>query len=82
MKGNKASISHLMFADDLILFGEAHIDTISSIKEILQDFSSESSLLVNPKKAPSASLEMLLMKLRKSYLNSFPFLSLIALDLT
>lgn len=31
-------ISHLFFADDLVLFSEASIDQISLINDILEDF--------------------------------------------
>ncbi|CAO2821233.1 unnamed protein product [Amaranthus hypochondriacus] len=41
---------HLMFADDLLFFGEAYMETISTIKEILYDFSLESRLSANPQK--------------------------------
>ncbi|CAO2842007.1 unnamed protein product [Amaranthus hypochondriacus] len=50
LKGNKASISHLMFADDLLLFGVPNIDTLLSFKDVLQEFSSESGLSANPQK--------------------------------
>ena len=48
LKGNKASISHLMFTDDLLLFGVADINTILFVKEVFQEFSSESGLSANP----------------------------------
>lgn len=50
LKGNKVSISHLMFADDLLLFGVADTGTISVVKDVLLDFSSKSRLVANPDK--------------------------------
>ena len=62
LKGNKASITHLMFVDDLILFGEANIETILAVKAVLHDFSMKFGLFFNLEKCTHASLGMHLVR--------------------
>ena len=43
----RLNITHLMFADDLILFGKAHVPTIHIITEALDKFSQSTGLEAN-----------------------------------
>lgn len=45
------STSHIVFANDLLLFAEANCKSMKSIAEILLSFSDYSSLMVNPTKS-------------------------------
>lgn len=48
------SVSHLMYADDILLFSEADPKSLLSIKEILAQFSAFSNLEVNAQKSSIA----------------------------
>lgn len=44
------SISHLMYADDILIFSKANPKSLSSIKKILKEFTQFSGLEVNTQK--------------------------------
>ena len=50
-KCNKLKISHLAFADDLMLFSIGDIPSIRIIMDCLKDFEGKSGLQVNPLKS-------------------------------
>jgi hypothetical protein len=43
-------ISHLLFADDSLLFFKAHEDQAAKVKEVLELFASSTGQLINPSK--------------------------------
>jgi hypothetical protein len=43
-------VSHLLFADDSLLFFKAHVDQANRVKEVLQAYASSTGQLVNPGK--------------------------------
>ncbi|XP_020254858.1 uncharacterized protein LOC109831820 [Asparagus officinalis] len=49
-KCSKLNITHIFFADDLLLFGKANIYSIAKLYDCLQEFSQVSGLEVNPNK--------------------------------
>jgi hypothetical protein len=51
-------ISHLMFADDLLIFGQATTETMTAVREALDKFSDMSGHKVNNDKSAIFSLEM------------------------
>ncbi|XP_062167062.1 uncharacterized protein LOC133873362 [Alnus glutinosa] len=50
-KCHDLNLTHLCFADDLLIFSAANLSSISSIKDILGEFESLSGLKVNPAKS-------------------------------
>lgn len=48
---NRSPVSHLFFADDVLLFGEASIQQAQVMQDILQDFCGESGQRVNQAKS-------------------------------
>ncbi|PKU63676.1 Putative ribonuclease H protein [Dendrobium catenatum] len=48
---NGLVINHLMYADDLLVFGKADEDNVRSLKEILHLFGQASNLNINPNKS-------------------------------
>lgn len=48
---SKLNLSHLCFADDLLIFSEANLVLTSIIKQALKDFEQLSSLKANPSKS-------------------------------
>lgn len=53
LRAGKVEISHLLFADDVILFGEANLSTLSSSKFVLGSFFEMSGQKVNEDKSSS-----------------------------
>ncbi|XP_020272645.1 uncharacterized protein LOC109847817 [Asparagus officinalis] len=49
-KCSRLKITHLAFADDLLLFGRADMNTISRLRDCLAEFSKTSGLEANPSK--------------------------------
>jgi hypothetical protein len=54
--------THLCFADDLLIFSKANMDSLGSIKSILAEFEKISGLKANPAKSTFFWLECLLKK--------------------
>ena len=61
-----------MFVNDLILFGEANIETILVVKVVLHDFSMKSGLFSNLEKCTHASLGMHLVRPEMLFLLPLP----------
>ena len=51
VRRNTSEISHLMFADDILLFGEASLSTLSTMKAILRSFFHLSGQKINESKS-------------------------------
>ncbi|PKU67688.1 Putative ribonuclease H protein [Dendrobium catenatum] len=51
IKAGSCEVSHLLFADDLLVFGTATTSNAHTINEILSDFAAVSGLKVNPLKS-------------------------------
>ena len=51
IRGVETEISHLLFADDIILFGEANLNTLTTMKMILENFFSISRQNANDSKS-------------------------------
>lgn len=50
-RGNGPILSHICFADDIVLFAEANIDQVQVIREALDDFCSNSGQKVSLRKS-------------------------------
>jgi hypothetical protein len=46
--GRALSDTHIMYADDLIIFGQAKIGEVESLKRLMEEFGKVSGLRVNP----------------------------------
>lgn len=68
IKNQDCKISHLLFADDVLLFAKADPLTISSIKHILDDFHSTSRMEINLDKS-KLWLSPYIPENRKSYIS-------------
>ena len=63
LRGGETEISHLLFADDIILFGEANQNTLTTMKIVLENFFSISGQKANDSKSmvyfsPNTPIEM------------------------
>jgi hypothetical protein len=55
-------LNHLCFADDLLIFSAATLNSVRVIKDVLVEFESLSGLRANPAKSNIFVLEILMLK--------------------